>query len=200
MFKPIENYKFIAITLIDISYESLCDKVMESLTELSEWSAATGALDIRSVLHEGQTMSGNVNRKIVIWPVKNNKTVFLSNKTDGSSTMIYSLHLPNDLINVRVSRPDIVTMNEFEFNRNGETRIVLSYWDSDKWVFYEKGELLPFENQEYYKRRLKKEKINFNIINEYLEVNGWLLNDDSFWESNDATYFTESFPNLENNW
>ena len=54
--------------------------------------------------------------------------------------------------------------------------------------FYQEGELLPFENSGYYRRRRKKDRINPDIIVEYMSALGWDILDDNFWRSNKEAY------------
>ena len=38
----------------------------------------------------------------------------------------------------------------------------------DRWTFIQQGHPLPFENIDYYNKRRMKDRINFEIIKEYL--------------------------------
>ena len=51
------------------------------------------------------------------------------------------------------------------------------------------GNPLPFENEDYYFRRLKKDRINADIILEYMNALGWNMLDDSFWLSHKQAYY-----------
>ncbi|MBO7577155.1 MAG: hypothetical protein J6T03_06790, partial [Bacteroidales bacterium] len=55
--------------------------------------------------------------------------------------------------------------------------------------FYMSGNPLPFENEDYYSRRLKKDRINADIILEYKNALGWNMIDDSFWLSDKQAYY-----------
>ncbi|HXP51313.1 MAG TPA: hypothetical protein VN922_15250, partial [Bacteroidia bacterium] len=152
-------------------------------------------LRITDILGLGQTMSGGIKSRFVIWSLKNNpeKSVFLSNSTDGLETIINaSLGDTGDFIRISVSRSDAERFSMFELKKNSKERVILANLDSDKWKFYEKGELLDFENKEYYSRRPIKKRLNYEIINEYLEANNWHLNDPTFWHSTKAIYFIET--------
>jgi hypothetical protein len=203
MFDAMKKWDFIAITLLYVDYEEMCMRLKRQLTEKKplEWISKAGILNINSVLHNGQSDSGAVNRHIVIWPLTEGRTVFLSNLSEGCITTINALKLTNDFIRIRTSEMGrLYPFNEFEYKKDDKTRIVQAYLDSDKWVFYERGEIMPFENPEYYNRRKKKERLNFEIINKYLEANGWFLNVEGFWRSDKATYFTEQHPSKNDNW
>lgn len=51
------------------------------------------------------------------------------------------------------------------------------------------GTPLPFENEGYYSRRLKKDRINADIILEYMNALGWNMIDDYFWVSDKLSYY-----------
>ncbi len=51
------------------------------------------------------------------------------------------------------------------------------------------GNPLPFENEDYYSRRLKNDRINADIILEYMNALGWNMLDDSFWLSDKQAYY-----------
>ena len=61
---------------------------------------------------------------------------------------------------------------EFQYiSHDGKERIIYAL-EEDRWVFYEEGEPLSFENTDYYKRRIIKKRINNEIILEYLSKCG----------------------------
>jgi hypothetical protein len=52
--------------------------------------------------------------------------------------------------------------------------------DAGKWVFYEAGSPLWFENPEYYKRRMIKKRLNYGILKEYCQKLGIDFDDEKF--------------------
>lgn len=66
-------------------------------------------------------------------------------------------------------------------------RYILCYQDP-QWVFYEEGVPLDFENVELYKLRLKKKRLNKEIILQYLNHLGWNLLDENFWRTENVVY------------
>lgn len=105
-------------------------------------------------------------------------TVFLSsNYEDGLNSLceIQRKILQCTLIHLKVSIPE--DMNWFLYiDSEGRERIVYSLKE-DRWVFCNLGEPLPFEKIEYYKRRNIKDRMNFNIISEYLSKLGICFED-----------------------
>ena len=210
MFEPIKEYDFIAFTVLYISFEEMSFRLKQLLLEASEenedelpWQFRVGKLDMHYILRDGQTLSGRINRRIAIWPIKEgeNRTIFLSNLRDGCTTTIDALKKPIARINIAVSKDSRKNyFSSFEFIVKDYERLIQVMWDSTRWVFFEKGVMMPFENPEYYKRRVKRERLNYSIINEYLEANGWFLNDESSWHSDTAAFFTENHPKKINEW
>jgi hypothetical protein len=62
------------------------------------------------------------------------------------------------------------------------------YRDSDKWKFYEEGTVLPFEDVNNYKKRKIADRLNADIIDDYLKQNGIDISNSSFWVSNGMAY------------
>ena len=72
----------------------------------------------------------------------------------------------------------------FQLWRNGvRERSVMVMRDSDKWVFFEKGQLEEFEEPELYGRRLKRERLDRVALLRYLKRLGFDLNDPLFWST-----------------
>ncbi len=203
MFEPVKKYNYIALTIINSElnevFELLKKRLIDEYTGDSEWSFYCNQINIQEIIGLDQTGSGVINSKFIIWePESNeNRTVFLSNSTDGLETII-NASLPEsiDIIRISVSKKDKkLPFNSFEYRRNSLTRLIMAY-DDEPWVFYEEGNILGFENKEYYTRKLKKDRLNYEIINEYLEANSWYLNNPDFWKSKkDAIYFIEKNKN-----
>ena len=70
------------------------------------------------------------------------------------------------------------SMNLFLYSKkSGIERTVMSYYDDTHWVFYDTGEPIEIENLNYYKVRLKKERISRNIVMEYMSKLGIIKNE-----------------------
>lgn len=88
--------------------------------------------------------------------------------------------------------------------RNGDRRSVryVQYiQDGLRSEFFMSGNPLPFENEDYYSRRLKKDRINAVIILEYMNALGWNMLDDSFWLSHKQAYYeVREFTGVQQKW
>ena len=72
-------------------------------------------------------------------------------------------------------------------NKDNE-RYVHYITEDNKNVFFQKGNLLSFEKPEYYKRKKKKDRLNPEIIIEYMNALGCNILDDNFWISSKDAY------------
>lgn len=98
--------------------------------------------------------------------------VFLSsNQGDGLLSGCYSFHDRLKCAYIRCSistNNDPYPKNSFDYTKaNGENRVVMALKE-DRWTFIQQGHPLPFENIDYYNKRRMKDRINFEIIKEYL--------------------------------
>jgi chemotaxis receptor (MCP) glutamine deamidase CheD len=50
-------------------------------------------------------------------------------------------------------------------------------------VFYEKGNIVPFEESINYNKRRISDRLNNSIIEDYLKKNGIDINEEHFWKS-----------------
>ena len=117
--------------------------------------------------------------KFSCWDNNNylNKVFFIS--SDDKSTLTHIIHKKAGGNHIRV----LMSGNKLQFpafqfhysNTCFVERDIIVYKE-DKWVFYERGIPLHIENTDYYKNRFIKNRLNCNIIEEYLMklgVNIW---------------------------
>ena len=74
-------------------------------------------------------------------------------------------------------------------------RYVLCYQDP-RWVFYEKGTPLSFEDLTFYKSKYKKKRLNKNVIIRYLQHVGWNLEDENIWHTAHKIYKIQQIQKL----
>jgi len=74
-------------------------------------------------------------------------------------------------------------MFSFSYYQGNKERIILSYKDFNKWVFYQNGEILPFEEENFYRKRRIKDRLPNELIIKYLQRCGWDINDTDFWQT-----------------
>jgi hypothetical protein len=74
---------------------------------------------------------------------------------------------------------------------NGEILRVVYAMQDPKWVFYEQGEILSFEDVTNYEKKRKPNRLNKEIIIDYCSQLGFDIKNDNFWESSEPALFYE---------
>lgn len=120
-----------------------------------------------------------------------NKCIMFSNYSDGLSSLIHVL--TNDLkikaYSFRISANNIPeALNEFSCIENGETLRTVYAMKDPKWKFYCEGEIQPFEEKEFYERKIIKQRLNKEILISYCVKLGIDIREDSFWKSQQSLF------------
>ncbi len=121
--------------------------------------------------------------------LKKDIVVMVSNYSDGWSTLInyISYQLNIEAYNFSISNlTDNEPFNLFCYVKNGEKVRTVYAMKDGKWVFYEGGELQPFEDDNNYKKRIIRQRLNSKILVEYCKGLGLEVNNNTFWESQEV--------------
>lgn len=117
-------------------------------------------------------------------------TIMYANIQDGYANLIrfvsksYCLEYYTIVISDGLS----FSMQAYQFHHYAHNeRHILCYQDP-KWVFYEEGDPLWFENTEYYTHGMTKKRLNKEIITKYLKSLGWNIDQEDFWMSLNGFY------------
>jgi hypothetical protein len=120
--------------------------------------------------------------------------VFLSNISDGWQTLINSYfdEHKHQIIRVRLSdSAKHYPAYLFEYMTQSNHRIIQALKDDDGWDFYQSGAILSLENETNYRKRKIADRLNSDIIIEYLKNDGIDINVENFWTSKgDAVEFS----------
>jgi hypothetical protein len=136
-----------------------------------------------------RAISGNPAR-IVFWEPRNRPgvTVLMGINHDGLNHSVFRLSEDSShkWVNVRIYDDPVYPGCYFDFyaNRRKTERRLLATTNERGWEFDQKGPVQPFENATYYSRKLIKDRLNRQIVTEYLEKLGYRVLEDSFWEPN----------------
>ena len=110
--------------------------------------------------------------KAIFYPIKNDCTIMFPNLQDGWLTLYKNiakgLNSKSCYMMIMDDKKFAYPANFFRHYENGLERVVYTLKEN-KWVFYEQGEPLPFENTDYYVARIKRERLNKPIMSEYCE-------------------------------
>lgn len=130
----------------------------------------------------------------IIWEPRNSQGTTIFRTTSESCHSPLFNHLANTGIEcylIRICNHRGHAAYDFE-RRKGDkksVRCIQYIQDYPRSEFYMEGEPLLFENKDYYFRRRKKDRINADIILEYMNALGWNMIDDSFWVSDKQIYY-----------
>lgn len=119
----------------------------------------------------------------------------MDNYEDGWDTLINKMHQDFKTRIYTITVTDSKNLSsKFLFQFLGkEVRLIQLMKDDGKWEYFEKGNPLLIENEVYLKSKKITQKLNKNIIIEYLQKTGYDLNIDQFWNSdNKAVYFEQT--------
>lgn len=119
-------------------------------------------------------IGSHLPEKFACWKSEHypDRIFFISNFGDGWHTMCRAIQKRLRFSWAMFEMSDInscYSMNLFLYSkRYGVERSVFSHYDDTHWVFCEDGEPIDIENLDYYKVRLRKNRVNKEIIMEYM--------------------------------
>jgi hypothetical protein len=134
-------------------------------------------------------------QRIIFWEprIHPGTTAFMGVFHDGLSHSVWcmSLDSPFTWINVRIYDDADYPGCFFDYyaDHRSVLRRLMACKDEQGWDFAQEGPVQPFENPDYYCRRLKKDRLTRPIITEYMEKLGFMIAQDGFWEANKPASF-----------
>lgn len=102
------------------------------------------------------------------------KTIYLSNSYSGlvSFVRFFSKSIGCKCIQIRISTLPESGIFEYEVMQSGISIRIVQLIQDTKWIFFTKGDPLPYEDVSVYENRLMKNKFNAEIIKAYLKAEG----------------------------
>jgi hypothetical protein len=127
--------------------------------------------------------------RIVFWEprVRPGTTVLMGLFHDGLSHSIFRLseYSPYTWINIRIYNDIDYPGCFFDYyaDHRKTQRRLMACKDEKGWEFVHRGPVQFFENVAYYSKRMIKDRLNREIITEYLEKLGYAVSNEGFWET-----------------
>lgn len=127
--------------------------------------------------------------KVLIWQpvsIDFDLVAFTTNMSDGWQGLLrgYSDDYKRKIIRIFLSDPNITyPAYKFEVMTIDSMRLVQVIKDIPNWQFFQKGNILPFEESSNYKKRRISDRLNNFIIDNYLKRNGIDISVEDFWKS-----------------
>ena len=133
--------------------------------------------------------------KVVFFkPKQTDIVVQYSNYFDGLNSLSNCLsdNLKEPFYKFEFSNPETLD-KKFSFGKYGAGEIlrVVYAMQDPKWIFYEQGKILPFENTVNYEKKRIKDRLNKEIIIKYCSQLGFEIKNNNFWESAEPSLFYE---------
>lgn len=178
------------------------DKILDCLSQIGwfdskDWTIRNKTIDKNTDILKLLDLSVSTYNQPeinIIWePINAQATTIFRTTSEGCHSPLFN-HIAKTGLEcylIRICNHKGSAAYDFE-RRKGDRksiRCIQYIQDSNKSEFYISGHPLPFENENYYSRRLKKDRINVDIILEYMNALGWNMLDDSFWLSNKQAYY-----------
>lgn len=172
-----DQYEFFPLTILDSPIE---ETQVEIKSIVEDWWGSTKVytnhVDLSKVNPPPEITPGSAHfTKILLWEPKQNpdQTALFVNLQDAYSSLIHvwNHRYGKRSITLRLSNDAIYTYPHHEITvrtANGQERVVYTHLDS-KWEFFETGPVQDFENVEYYKAKRVKDRLDNDIIDEYLK-------------------------------
>jgi|GEM_PF-2131051 len=191
------NYKYLVLTCIDEDITTFKNNIVGLLSEITQfprnWTVEETGLIFKEIYFPSPPSGGSHLMNFLIWEPLNAKgtTVFYINYEDGWASFVelYSKKFSKKCIQVGISGREIkYPMFKFSYITNNNHRIIICYKDNDKWEFFQKGELLPFENESYYLKYKIKDRLPGELVIKYLKESGWDIQENTFWQTTKSAY------------
>jgi len=194
-----DKYEFFNLTILDSPIEEIRNEIHDIIKNWwGEIKIYESKVDLDRINPPPIITPGGTHFvKILIWePTDNNKlTAVFVNLADAYDSLIYvwNKRFKKQSITVRLSNDATSEYPHHEFKlrtKDNIERVVYSHVET-KWEFYESGPIQAFENIEYYKQRKIRDRLNNEIINEYMAKLGFNIWSKDFYSSERNGIFFE---------
>ena len=201
---PFNKYNYFKLSLIDDSVENVLKNFKHYLSEKDDdfKSIAKSKLDFDLICDKSELdYSGDF--KFLLFEPKTNvgKTVFFTNLRDGWYTAVYNyarlFKKQVYQIGVTVNRklkehPAYFFIKFFYDDKDEFQERVVHLIKENKWTFYENSDNvkpLEIETTQLYTYKRKTDRLNTDIILDYMNKAGFNLTDEDFFKPNKVVYY-----------
>ena len=188
----IDRFIYFTFTYLDTSLEQIKKYILEKWGSDDRYRIIDSPFQF-NLYHLCPPKGGAHFEKLYFFTPKlcKNKCIMFSNYSDGLSSLIHVL--TNDLkikaYSFRISANNIPdALNEFSCIENGKMLRTVYAMKDPKWKFYCEGEIQPFEEKEFYERKIIKQRLNKEILISYCVKLGIDIREDSFWKSQQSLF------------
>ena len=201
---PFDKYYFFKLSIIDDNIESVFKNFHHYFSNNDDdfKSFLSNSIDFGSICHKPNLDYNGEFKFMLFEPLTNpNTTIFFSNLLDGWYTAVYNyarlfktniFHIGLTVDRGLKNNPAYFFTKLYYNDKSKFEQRVVQLVKDNNWTFYENSEKvkpLSIENIEYYKSKRKVDKLNNEIIIQYLRKAGYDLTDKNFFETNKNVYY-----------
>ena len=201
---PFDKYDFFKLSIIDDNIDNVFRNFRQYLSDKADdfKSSISRNIDF-DLICDKPYLDYNGDFKFMLFePLTNPKTtIFFSNARDGWYTAVYNYArlYKKDIFQIgfpvdkNLKNNPAYFFTKFQYNDKSEfEQRVVHLIKENNWTFYENSDIVKplfMENMEYYKSKRKTDRLNKEIIIEYLNKAGYDLTDKNFFQTNNNVYY-----------
>ncbi len=201
---PFNKYNYFKLSIIDDEIESVFKNFKNYLTEKGDGFESTfkSKIDFELICNRHELDYSGDSKFLLFEPATNpGKTVFFSNLSDGWYTAVYNyarlfkrqVYQIGLTVNKSLEEYPAYFFVKFFYNDKGNFQERVIYLiKENKWTFYEnsdKVEPLEIEATQNYTAKRKTDRINTDIILDYMSKAGFDLMDKKFFSTDKHVYY-----------
>ena len=191
--------RFLSLTAVSAELNVVDEAIQRILAGWIVSARTTSALDLGAIYDVEPPSGGAHPYKLVVFAPTASpaSSIIVTNLRDGWASLSHAVArevgAPQMQI-ISTGRGAAYPQHLFQCWRDGTARrIVMAMRDSERWEFFEHGEVEPFEDAGLYLQRLKRCRLTRETLVSYLLQLGWDVTSERFWHSErDAVYFKQS--------
>jgi hypothetical protein len=186
----LNEFEIIPINCVWIEPDELIQRIrqLKEGAEAKKWVYAKVPLDLKRVYYPAPPKGGKHLPRYAVWQPENMEfgSVLIPNYGD---CLIQLMRHLNKTFKIRYFSAFLARNHQstgyctFTYAETSGAKRIVQVIQDPRWTFFQKGDVLPFENIDYYKRRIIAERLTPDIIEEYLNSLGWNLKAEAFWKS-----------------
>jgi hypothetical protein len=191
----IDDFTYFTYSFLEIDLQLVHSTLLDQFEDNEKYKLSLNPF--RFDLYENKPFSGGKHYPKAVFynPVCcKEKTIMVSNYSDGWDTLnnLICSKTNSSCYSFKLSNKNIPNaLNSFTYRESDSYKRIVSVMKDPKWIFYETGNALWFEDPENYKQKMIKNRLNREILISYSIKLGINLNDDSFGISDEQAIFIE---------
>ncbi len=192
--------RFLSLTLAQVPLDRMDRAVQTVLSRIAKgrFQRSEGELFLSTIYELEPTPGGAHPFKLVIYSsaISKDYSILITNLVDGWNSLSYLIAKEHHEFQIQIistNTHENFAKNRMETWRDGSSsRAVMAMQDSNEWVFFQKGDPEFFEDLKFYQNRIKKKRLNREILLNYMRAIGIDVSSELFWETKEkAIYYNE---------